>query len=102
MSAQDKDSDTRQRLAIEAFATVPVSSLVAEYYDAAVSGADPIESREGFAALLDHIEGNGVRTVIVEDATRFARDLITQETGVIALQARGVTVSDSHRRRSHR
>ncbi len=42
--------------------------------------------------MLDHIEGNGVRTVIVEDATRFARDLITQETGVIALQARGVTV----------
>ena len=89
---QDKDSDTRQRVAIEAFASRASFELVAEYYDAAVSGADPIENREGFAALLDHIEGNGVRTVIVEDATRFARDLITQETGVIALQARGVTV----------
>ena len=37
----------------------------------AVSGADPIEGRPGFAALLDKIEGNGVRTVIVEDASRF-------------------------------
>jgi Resolvase, N terminal domain len=43
--------------------------------DAAVSGADPIEIRPGFAALLDRIEGNGVRTVIVEDASRFAREL---------------------------
>ena len=33
--------------------------------DAAVSGADPIETRAGFAALLARIEGNGVRTVIV-------------------------------------
>jgi hypothetical protein len=30
------------------------------------SGADPIETRPGFASLLDRIEGNGVRTVIVE------------------------------------
>jgi DNA invertase Pin-like site-specific DNA recombinase len=58
----------------------------------AVSGADPIETRPGFAALLDKIEGNGVRTVIVEDATRFARQLITQEAGIIALIERGVTV----------
>jgi len=46
-------------------------------YDAAVSGADPIEGREGFARLLDRIEGNGVTTVIVEDASRFAREVAT-------------------------
>ena len=27
-----------------------------EFYDPAVSGADPIEARPGFAALLDRIE----------------------------------------------
>ena len=32
------------------------------------------------------------RTVIVEDASRFARDLVTQELGVLALIKRGVTV----------
>ena len=56
---------------------------MAEYDDAAVSGADPIETRRGFAELLDRIEGNGVRMVIVEDASRFARELITQELFVV-------------------
>jgi hypothetical protein len=47
--------------------------LVDEFYDAAVSGADPIDMRPGFAAMLERIEGNGVRTIIVETASRFAR-----------------------------
>ena len=38
------------------------------------------------------IEGNGVRTVIVEDASRFARELVTQELGILALIRRGVRV----------
>src|SRR4051812_5577766 len=61
-------------------------------YDPAVSGADPIEARPGFAALLDRIESNGVRTVLVEDASQFARDLVTQELGIFALIGRGVRV----------
>lgn len=88
----DKDSDRRQREAIRGFADRAGLEIVAEFFDAAVSGADPIETRPGFAALLDRIEGNGVRTVIVEDATRFARDLIAQELGIVALVNRGVTV----------
>src|SRR5262249_42446546 len=60
------------------------------YYDGAVSGADPIEGREGFARLLDRIEGNGVTIVIVEDASRFARDLVVQELGIALLAKRGV------------
>ena len=53
------------------------------FYDPAVSGADPIETRPGFNRLLDRIEGNGVRVVIMEDASRFARDLMTQELGIL-------------------
>src|SRR5262249_30358287 len=53
---------------------------------------DPIEVRRGFSALLDRIENNGVRTVIVEDATRFARDLVAQELGVLLLIKRNVRV----------
>jgi hypothetical protein len=52
----------------------------------------PSRAGQGFAALLDRIEGNGVRTVIVEDASRFARELITQELGILALINRGVRV----------
>jgi DNA invertase Pin-like site-specific DNA recombinase len=88
----DKDSDRRQRAAIAAFAKRARFTIVDEFYDAAVSGADPIETRPGFAALLERIEGNGVGTVVVEDATRFARDLVTQELGLLILIKRGVRV----------
>jgi DNA invertase Pin-like site-specific DNA recombinase len=71
----DKDSEKRQHRAIEGFAKSAGYELVDRFNDPAVSGADPIEVRPGFSALLDRIEGNGVRTVIVEDASRCARDL---------------------------
>ena len=48
----DKDSDKRQRAAIEAFAKPAGFAIVAEYYDAAVSGADPVDQRPGFADML--------------------------------------------------
>ena len=88
----DKDSDKQQRAAIEGFAKRSGFALVGEFTDAAVSGADPIETRPGFGALLDKIEGNGVRTVVVEDASHFARELMTQELGILALIQRGVRV----------
>ena len=91
----DKDSDKRQRSAIAAFAKSHGFQVVEEFCDPGVSGGDPIETRPGFSALLDRIEGNGVRTVIVEDASRFARDLVTQELGILALIGRGVRVLTS-------
>ncbi|MCV4608332.1 recombinase family protein, partial [Escherichia coli] len=51
-----------------------------------------IQDRPGFAALLDRIDGNAVRTVIVEDASRFARQLMAQELGIALLDTRGVTL----------
>ena len=86
------DSSGRQRAAITGYAARNGIEVVGEFYDAAVSGADPVETRAGFAAMLDRIEGNGVRLVIVEDASRFARDLVAQELGVLLMQSRGVKV----------
>src|SRR6516165_5942134 len=86
----DKDSEKRQRAAIEGFAARAGMAVVDWFYDPAVSGADPIETRPGFSALLDRIEGNGVRAVVVEDASRFARDLVAQELGILLLIKRGV------------
>ena len=88
----DKDSEKRQRVAIEAFAKRGALEIVDWFYDPAVSGADPIEARPGFSALLDRLESNGVQTVVVEDATRFARDLVAQELGLLLLIKRGVRV----------
>jgi DNA invertase Pin-like site-specific DNA recombinase len=86
----DKDSERRQRQAIEGFAKRGGFEIAGDFYDAAVSGADPIQDRPGFAALLDRIEANGVRTVIVEDASRFARELMAQELGITLLISRDV------------
>jgi hypothetical protein len=46
------------------------------------------------------IARNGVRTIIVETANRFARDLIVQETGYERLKAEGIELiaADSPRR----
>jgi DNA invertase Pin-like site-specific DNA recombinase len=86
----DKDSEKRQRAAIEAFARAARYEIVDSYYDEAVSGADSVPSRPGFAAMMERIAANGVRTIIVETANRFARDLIVQETGYTMLKERGI------------
>src|SRR4051795_8127314 len=83
----DKDSERRQRDAIQAFAKRAGFALVGEFSDPGVSGADPIAERPGFGQLLDRIEANGVRLVIVEDASRFARELMTQELGISPLSS---------------
>ena len=72
---ESKDTLKRQRAAITKFASKNRYRVIDEFYDAAVSGADAIEDRPGFAALLDRIESNGVRTVLVEDVSRFARQI---------------------------
>jgi DNA invertase Pin-like site-specific DNA recombinase len=87
-----KDSEARQRKAIEGYAKRSGTLIVDWFHDAAVSGADPIEARPGFAALLTRIAANGVATIIVETANRFARDLIVQETGFAMLKKLGITL----------
>ena len=77
----DKDSLRRQQEAVRAFAKGRGLEIVREFYDAAVSGADPIDARPGFVEMLDYMVGNGARVVLVENASRFARDLAVQITG---------------------
>ena len=64
--------------------------IVEEFYDAAVSGADPINKRPGFKAMLDRIAGNGVKVILVESPDRFARDLAVQLAGHSYLEGLGV------------
>jgi len=86
----DKDSLERQKVAVARCAASQSLEIVREFYDAAVSGADPINARAGFRDMLAYMLGNGARTIIVENASRFARDLIVQETGYQALRAKGI------------
>src|SRR5690349_6276036 len=86
----DKDSVLRQRDAVAAYAGAHGLEIVGEFHDAAVSGADPIDQRPGFVELLAYIHGDGARTILVENASRFARDLAVQLAGHDLLKARGI------------
>jgi DNA invertase Pin-like site-specific DNA recombinase len=89
---QDKDSEKRQRAAIEVYAKSAGIEIVETFYDAAVSGGDPVDERPGFTAMLNRLLSNGLRTIVVESASRFARDLIVQETGYAMLQRNDVNL----------
>jgi DNA invertase Pin-like site-specific DNA recombinase len=42
--------------------------------------------------MLEALEANGTKSIIVETANRFARDLMVQEVGFAMLKARGIDV----------
>lgn len=44
------DSDVRQREAVQSCARRMKIEIAAEFYDAAISGADPLDQREGFTS----------------------------------------------------
>ena len=80
----------RQRETIRKYAKSNNLEIVVEYRDEGVSGTKELEHRQGLAALLDHIESNGIDVVLVERADRIARDLMVSE--VILSQFRGLGV----------
>src|ERR1700722_1830975 len=86
----DKDSLKRQQDAVHTYATSQGIEVVREFYDAAVSGADPVDTRDGFGEMMRYMLGNGARTILVENASRFARDLLVQLTGHEYLKRRGM------------
>ena len=87
-----KDTVLRQREAVQKFARSAGFEIVEEFNDADVKGHDLVSDRPDFARMMDRIASNGVRTIIVETASRFARDLIVQETGWKMLQEAGITL----------
>ncbi|HYI82858.1 MAG TPA: recombinase family protein [Acetobacteraceae bacterium] len=86
------DSEPRQREAIRTYAARAGLEVVEEFRDPAVSGADHLNEREGFTRLLAWCAESGVRTIIVENASRFARDIIVQETGHALLKGQGIAL----------
>lgn len=99
----DGDGPERQRQAIARFAKSTGLTLIEEFSDLGVSGATELAGRPGLAALLDRLESNGVRVVVVERADRLARDLMVQEVlvgqfvkaGARILTADGVDLTSS-------
>lgn len=86
----DKDSLPRQQEAVRRYAAEHGLEIVDEFYDAAVSGGDPIDGRPAFVDMLRRTAGNGVRVILIESPDRFARDLLVQLAGEGKLKALGV------------
>ena len=86
------DGFERQRTAIARFAKAAKFELVDEFRDEGVSGTKELEARRGLATLLDRIESNGVKVVIVERADRLARDLMVSEVILGQLTKAGAKV----------
>jgi len=83
---------TRQRDTIRRYAKANGIELVAEFRDEGVTGTKELENRPGLAALLDRVESNGVRLVLIERADRLARDLMIGEVILGQFRELGVQV----------
>jgi DNA invertase Pin-like site-specific DNA recombinase len=67
-SGRGQGQRPRQRRAIQAYANRAGYKIVAWFDDGDVKGADPIDTRKGFAEMMEAIAANGCRTIIVETA----------------------------------
>jgi DNA invertase Pin-like site-specific DNA recombinase len=88
----DGDGFPRQRAAVERFAKAQGFRIVDEYRDEGVSGTNELADRPALARMIDRLESNGVRIVLVERADRLARDLVVGELILDELRRAGVRV----------
>lgn len=91
----DGDGFPRQRDAIARRAKSLKLQLAGEFTDEGISGTTELDDRPGLAALLNHLDAHGVRTVLVENASRLARDLMVQEIILAEFRKHGVTVIEA-------
>lgn len=86
------DGFPRQRETIKRFAKSNGIEIVQEFTDEAVSGTTDILDRPGITDLFVALKANGVRTVLVESASRLARDLMISEIILSEFRKIGVKV----------
>jgi DNA invertase Pin-like site-specific DNA recombinase len=86
------DGFERQRTSIARLAKANDYRLADEFRDEGISGTTELENRPGLAAVLDRVEHNHVRYVLVENASRLARDLMVQEVVLGQFRKAGVSV----------
>jgi DNA invertase Pin-like site-specific DNA recombinase len=94
LGQNDGDTWDRQQAAIGKYAAAHGLAVATDdwFRDVGVSGTKDMGDRPGLAALLDRVESNGVRVVLVENATRLARDLMVSEVILAQLRDAGCRV----------
>lgn len=87
---EDTDTKTRQQEAVKKYALIHNTEIVAEFYDANVRGAIPVEERREFKKMLAEAKRKDIDMILVETANRFARDVMVQLTGHDLLKGLGI------------
>lgn len=88
----EKHSHTRQREAVNLYAATAHYQILSHYYDADIKGSDPITARPGFRDMLAYMQLHGIKHILIENASRFARDTVVQLTGYTLLRDMGITL----------
>lgn len=88
----DGDGFRRQEAEIEAYAKANKVQVVHVYREEGVSGTADEADRPAFQEMVAAILRNGVRTVIVEGLDRLAREYRIQETLLVYLASKSITL----------
>lgn len=86
------DGFTRQEEAIRSFAKAAGIEVAHVYREEGVSGTTDEADRPAFQDMVSAILKNGVRAIIVEGLDRLAREYRIQETLLVYLASKGITL----------
>ena len=86
------DGLTRQQAAVKKYAAEHGIKIVQTFKEEGVSGTIENMNRPAWAALMTALYGNGVRTILIENLSRLARDLMVQEAVIKDLRKNGFTL----------
>ena len=89
------DGFPRQRDCIGTYAKTNGIVIEEEFRDEGISGTTELADRDGLGRLIDRIESNDIRTVLVERSDRIARDLLVGEVILGQFRDLGVTVVEA-------
>ena len=88
----DGDSLDRQNLAIATYANNNKMDIVVKKSDIGVRGDINIFEREGFKEIYDYCLNEDIKHILVENSSRFSRDLIQGELGYMELKKDGIQI----------
>ena len=84
----DKDSLKRQKQSVETYTKSNGMKVMKDFYDKGVSGSTDVFTRGSFLEMMNYCKDHSIDTILVENADRLARDLITMETAFMYLTSK--------------
>lgn len=88
----DGDGFDRQLISCQAHASAHGLEIVEVFREEGISGTKELEDRPALSALLAAMEENGIKTILIAQVDRLARDLMVQETIIADMQKSGYTL----------